>query len=732
MIIEPNPSISGNLAGTQSETPSGPAARTAQPRRSGSSSLHRRGARWRFLASVFMISLLPLGVRAGTATVAANCRSLSLHELTGYLSGVGTIYTSITTFDGKPTPPLGLKVDGTFDNSEELRARAGHPGVYEADYVAYYEGVSAYGYFSITLPTTDSDGNGLPDVTQKDKASTADFSGSGTMHYSRVGSPGSFQIINGHLTRAANSVSGTFSFRSIEPSGTIDYSGGFSLNTASGTALYTRGPVNQLTFDLMLADGSTTAAAKGSTAFNIVNPNQITIPQFTLTSAGQSLQVQSLTLNRTGRRYIGDMVLADGYPESSWSDYTAWVIEIEDVNDADSDGIPDLSDAPQNAPPRVWLTMPLSGATFPAPATLTLRASAEDADGSVSQIEFYNGMARLGEDSSAPYEFVCNDLAAGSYAFTAKATDHQGAWAVSTPIRVVVNEDRNKQVIYSTAFEAAEGYDTTYTLAGQNGWTEYGSGVHGLVTNLFPGQGVSAFLGFSASNSAALFLWRPINYTPESTLPLIKFSVQMRIVDSSNDRYDDFLWQLYNSQVKRLFTLRFDNSNSRIYYKLEGDVPYVDTGKTFRNADVHQLLITLDLGANRWGASLDGLPVASQLPITTSDSLVDVGQFAVVWSIDDRSAPGNNFLIFDNYTISAEAATAVPSEIRISARSVSGEITIRAQGRPALAYILQTSPDLRNWTDRQTKTADAQGVAEFSDKVLEGISSCLYRVRQNP
>ena len=55
--------------------------------------------------------------------------------------------------------------------------------------------------------------------------------------------------------------------------------------------------------------------------------------------------------------------------------------------------------------PLVTLTQPTDGATFSAPATVNLAATASDADGTVTKVEFFNGTAKLGEDTTAPYSF---------------------------------------------------------------------------------------------------------------------------------------------------------------------------------------------------------------------------------------------------------------------------------------------------------------------------------------
>jgi hypothetical protein len=90
------------------------------------------------------------------------------------------------------------------------------------------------------------------------------------------------------------------------------------------------------------------------------------------------------------------------------------------------------------SPPIVALTNPPSGITLAAPATITLGASASDADGSVTNVQFFSGTTLLGNDRSSPYSLVASNLAAGSYDFTAMATDNSGLSATSAVVAVSV------------------------------------------------------------------------------------------------------------------------------------------------------------------------------------------------------------------------------------------------------------------------------------------------------
>ena len=92
-----------------------------------------------------------------------------------------------------------------------------------------------------------------------------------------------------------------------------------------------------------------------------------------------------------------------------------------------------------NAPPSVSLSAPANNATFTAPATVNLSANASDSNGTVSKVEFFNSGTKLGEDSTAPYDFSMTNVAAGAYVLIAKATDNAGATTTSAAVNITVN-----------------------------------------------------------------------------------------------------------------------------------------------------------------------------------------------------------------------------------------------------------------------------------------------------
>ena len=91
-----------------------------------------------------------------------------------------------------------------------------------------------------------------------------------------------------------------------------------------------------------------------------------------------------------------------------------------------------------NAIPTVTLTSPARGDRYFAPATISLSADAQDADGAIAGVDFYADATLVGHASSPPYRATWDGVGAGSYAITAKATDNSGAVATSAPVSVTV------------------------------------------------------------------------------------------------------------------------------------------------------------------------------------------------------------------------------------------------------------------------------------------------------
>ena len=92
-----------------------------------------------------------------------------------------------------------------------------------------------------------------------------------------------------------------------------------------------------------------------------------------------------------------------------------------------------------NVSPSVSISQPANNSTATAGTNLQINASATDSDGTISQVQFYNGTNLLGTSTTSPYSYIYTTIPAGTYTFTARATDNCGAVTTSTVITVTVS-----------------------------------------------------------------------------------------------------------------------------------------------------------------------------------------------------------------------------------------------------------------------------------------------------
>ena len=280
-------------------------------------------------------------------------------------------------------------------------------------------------------------------------------------------------------------------------------------------------------------------------------------------------------------------------------------------------------------------------------------------------------------------------------------------------------------MLYQTSFEASEGYSTNLDLVGQKGWIGAGSGGNGIVSGVFAGKGQQAYIGFSppATNDSSLFVYQPIN----KTVPRTQFSVTFSIVDSSNGNWDDFYWSIFNQQGDQLVTLDFDNFELKAYYILEGSTNRTWSGLTFSNSVQYQLTMTLDYTSNRWSASLGSQVLATNQPITTTNTLLNLGDIDAAWVVYDPTAPGNNFMLFDDYQVSAS----VPQPQLKILGLVNGSPTLRLTGLANYQFAVELSTNTINWLPLKTNLTSG-GFFDYVDDTAVRPPQRFYRARWVP
>jgi hypothetical protein len=109
----------------------------------------------------------------------------------------------------------------------------------------------------------------------------------------------------------------------------------------------------------------------------------------------------------------------------------------------------------ENQAPSVAITTPANGASFTAPASIPIRATATDPDqgDSISVVEFYRDGILVGSANSAPYQYTLTAVPVGEYTLQAKAYDSSGAEGLSEEVSVSVTDPgpQTPQILVSAA-----------------------------------------------------------------------------------------------------------------------------------------------------------------------------------------------------------------------------------------------------------------------------------------
>lgn len=292
---------------------------------------------------------------------------------------------------------------------------------------------------------------------------------------------------------------------------------------------------------------------------------------------------------------------------------------------------------------------------------------------------------------------------------------------------------------FETGFEANEGYSTSQDLSDHADWQALGSSQpfwNGVLTGAFEGVGQQAYVGFSNPGEASLpAVYTPLNLDPVALgLPKVTFSVDLAIMDSSSGRnYDEFWWSVYNRDAKRLLTIAFNNLDFSIVYWPEGATEAIPTGVPFQSGTIHRLQIEMDFSANVWSARLDNTTLVTSQTLSVTGVTLDLGDIDAEWALVQPSAPGDNYMVFDNYRVTGSPAPspADPPHIQILGMDSRWGALLRITGTPGATWVVEAGTPETGWTGIRTN-APPDGLLDVIDSDATFISNRMYRVRALP
>ncbi len=122
-----------------------------------------------------------------------------------------------------------------------------------------------------------------------------------------------------------------------------------------------------------------------------------------------------------------------------------------------------------NQAPTVSLTAPITGTQVPQGSSISLVASATDADGSVASVNFYEGSTLVGAGvaplSGNLWTFSWNTAAAGNHTLQAVATDNLGAQTISAAATIQVVQASGITVVLQDGLNGYSGTRDAYVAS---------------------------------------------------------------------------------------------------------------------------------------------------------------------------------------------------------------------------------------------------------------------------
>jgi len=122
-----------------------------------------------------------------------------------------------------------------------------------------------------------------------------------------------------------------------------------------------------------------------------------------------------------------------------------------------------------NIAPTVALISPVNNSTYTEGKTIIIAANANDFDGTISQVDFYQNNTLISSDNTAPYSITWNP-SAGNYQLTAKATDNGGTVSPSQVVNITIAPLMSCTTTSTLASQGSfsVGYKATFETVGSN------------------------------------------------------------------------------------------------------------------------------------------------------------------------------------------------------------------------------------------------------------------------
>jgi hypothetical protein len=308
---------------------------------------------------------------------------------------------------------------------------------------------------------------------------------------------------------------------------------------------------------------------------------------------------------------------------------------------------------------------------------------------------------------------------------------------------------------YFTGFENFTVGDDT--IINTDSWvgSYSGSKLHGVMSEVqhgVVGIGNAAFIGGIATtatktaSSNAVYVRKPVALDPLAlNQEVATFSVVFGIKDSSTTtKRDNFEFLIYNQANALLGGIQFDNTTldsttlkpRRLIYRLSWNgtaFQYVLTSYNFLPETLETLQFRINYRTNRWTASLSDVPIFQDIPFYTGSATKDLGSVMAKMAVTNTTStailPGDNYMLFDDYTVRTDALSMA---VEVS-RTATGAAKLTWNEEAGYTYQVQYSTDCVTWNSDlagSSHTAALTQSATFTDPTTPVPVNRFYRIKR--
>jgi hypothetical protein len=108
---------------------------------------------------------------------------------------------------------------------------------------------------------------------------------------------------------------------------------------------------------------------------------------------------------------------------------------------------------------------------------------------------------------------------------------------------------------------------------------------------------------------------------------------------------------------------------------------------------------------------------------------LNLGDIDAVWVNRQLGSYGDNYMVFDNYSVTAEPYPFWLDPVR---RLSDGAFLLRLSGEPGRKYAIDVTADFVDWFALKTNSAAIDGTFDFLDTTATNYDRSFYRARLVP